>query len=88
MIADLPKYEKHRYCSQICGVHSAGPRAPNLAARRAERPPYEELKAELAATNFCAVARACGVSDIAVRKWLRFHKRERERERSRGGGAD
>jgi ribosomal protein S27AE len=24
----LPKYKSHRYCSQRCGVHSKGPRAP------------------------------------------------------------
>jgi transposase-like protein len=41
--------------------------------------------AELAATNYCAVARRYGVSDIAVRKWVRWYEADGER-RGEGGG--
>jgi transposase-like protein len=34
--------------------------------------------------SYCAVGRKYGVSDNAVRKWLRWYERERERK----GGAD
>jgi transposase-like protein len=33
--------------------------------------------------SISAVGRKYGVSDNAVRKWLRWHERERERERER-----
>ncbi|HEX5594259.1 MAG TPA: hypothetical protein VFX35_13045 [Solirubrobacterales bacterium] len=57
---------------------------PQPQRRKAERPPYEKLLAEIEATSYCAVGRKYGVSDNAVRKWVKFYERERERE---GGGA-
>lgn len=80
------KYSRHRYCSQACGCRwdrssLRGRPAPNL--RKVERPPYERLLAEIEATSYLAVGRKYGVSDNAVRKWVRFY--ERERERVRGG---
>ena len=42
-----------------------------------ERPPYEQLVAEVAATSWSAVGRRYGVSDNAVRKWVRMYERER-----------
>ncbi len=56
-------------------------RAPKVGARpgarRVERPPYEQLVAEVAATSWSAVGRKYGVSDNAVRKWVRAYERER-----------
>lgn len=76
------KYRTHRYCSPSCGhrwdrAHIRG--KPVLACRRVTRPPYEQLLAEIEATSYCAVGRKYGVSDNAVRKWVRFYERERER---------
>jgi transposase-like protein len=48
--------------------------------RRVERPPYEQLIAELQASSFLAVGRKYGVSDNAIRKWLRAYERERADE--------
>jgi transposase-like protein len=48
--------------------------------RRVKRPPYEQLLAEIEATSYCAVGRKYGVSDNAVRKWVKFYERERERQ--------
>ena len=45
------------------------------------RPPYEQLLAEIETTSYVAVGRKYGVSDNAVRKWVRFYERERERVR-------
>jgi hypothetical protein len=69
-----------RHCSQSCGQRSDAARAAQTANRRVERPPYEQLLAEIAATSWCAVGRKYGVSDNAVRKWVRAYERERARE--------
>ena len=45
-----------------------------------ERPPYEQLLEEIEATSYVAVGRKYGVSDNAVRKWVRFYERQMERE--------
>ena len=66
-----------RHCSQSCGQRSAAARSAQLARRRVERPPYEQLVAEVAATNWSAVGRKYGVSDNAVRKWVRAYELER-----------
>lgn len=69
--AFIPKYAAHRYCSRDCGVHSKGPRDPKPETRKVERPSYEQLQADVATMSFVAVGRKYGVSDNAVRKWLR-----------------
>jgi transposase-like protein len=73
-----PKYPRHRYCSRACGMRA--PRSnrgvPNLALRRVERPPYDALVREIAETSYLAVGRRFGVSDNAVRKWVRQYERE------------
>jgi hypothetical protein len=76
----VPKYARHRYCSHPCGIHSKGPREPRPERRKVERPPYERLMAEIAETSVLAVARNYGVSDNAVRKWIRWYEYQRERE--------
>lgn len=53
--------------------------------RRAERPPYAQLMAEIEATSYCAVGRKYGVSDNAVRKWVRHYKREQMGRAVRAG---
>lgn len=72
-----PTTPTHRYCSRACGIHSPGPRDPQPERRKVERPPYDELMAELAASNYSAVGRRYGVSDNAVRKWVRWYEQER-----------
>jgi hypothetical protein len=77
------KYRDHHYCSRSCGSRwnrSKLRGRPVPAYRRVERPPYEQLLAEIEATSYCAVGRKYGVSDNAVRKWVRFYERERERQ--------
>ena len=74
-----PKYGKQRFCSRPCGVRHNAP-----ALHRVESPPYENLMAEIAATSFCAVGRKYGVSDNAIRKWVRAYERARAHEGERG----
>ncbi len=76
----IPKYPTHRYCSPACGVHSRGPRTSRPERRKVVRPPYEQLMAEIAETSVLAVGRKYGVSDTAVRKWIRWYEYQREME--------
>jgi ribosomal protein S27AE len=80
------KHSNQRYCSRTCGTRwdrSAARGIPKPETRKVERPPYEELMEELGATSYVAVGRKYGVSDNAVRKWVRFYERERERTSER-----
>ena len=52
------------------------PQAARLAARKVERPPYEQLVREIEASSYVAVGRRYGVSDNAIRKWIRAYERE------------
>jgi hypothetical protein len=72
-----PRYKRHRYCSRACGLRWDRTGKPLPGARRVERPPYEQLVAEVAATSWSAVGRKYGVSDNAVRKWVRAYERPR-----------
>ena len=72
-----PRVAKQRYCSKECGNRSPGPRDPQPERRKVDRPPYDQLMAELAASNYSAVGRRYGVSDNAVRKWVRWYERQR-----------
>jgi hypothetical protein len=72
----IPKYPTHRYCSQECGVHSKGSREPKPDIRKVPRPSYEQLVSDLKSMSFLAVGRKYGVSDNAVRKWLRWYEEE------------
>ena len=77
----MPRADKQRYCSSYCGTrHSIRRRRPKPARRKVERPAYEQLRAELESMSFVAVGRKYGVSDNAVRKWIRGYEYEREME--------
>jgi hypothetical protein len=77
-----PKYSQQRFCSISCArrKHDYEPK-PEI--RRVERPPYEQLMRELEETNYSAVGRKYGVSDNAVRKWVRWYERERQQAAKR-----
>ncbi len=69
-----PKYARQRFCCQACGVHSKGSHAPRPETRKVERPPYSLLVEETRPLGFSAVGRKYGVSDNAVRKWMRWYE--------------
>jgi hypothetical protein len=71
-----PSGSKQRHCSQRCGGLSDASREAQVASRLVERPPYEQLVAEIAEMGWQAVGRKYGVSDNAVRKWVRWYERE------------
>ena len=58
-----------------------------MSARKVERPPYEQLIAETAEVGFSAVGRKYGVSDNAVRKWIRWYETRRELDKEMGEAA-
>jgi hypothetical protein len=75
----VPNDARQRYCSRYCGVRWDRRGRPLLGSRRAERPPYEQLVAEIEAGGYCAVGRKYGVSDNAIRKWVLAYERENAR---------
>ncbi|HEX5763694.1 MAG TPA: hypothetical protein VFY04_11315 [Solirubrobacterales bacterium] len=90
----VPRYAQQRYCSRSCGVRwdrtdfrdgRRGQRGiPKPAERRVDRPPYQQLMEDIEATSYLAVGRRYGVSDNAVRKWVRFYERQIEWEAAEG----
>jgi len=77
------KYRTHRYCSRACGVRwdrTSLRGKPHPTQRKVKRPPYQQLLDEIEAMGFVGVGCKYGVSDNAVRKWVRFYERQRERE--------
>jgi hypothetical protein len=72
----LPKYRAQRYCSSECGSRwdRRGLGRPSL--RRVERPPHDQLLREVNRLGYLAVGRKYGVSDNAIRKWLRQYEAE------------
>jgi len=79
-----PNSTSQRYCSTKCGVRWDRRGRPRPGARRVERPPYEQLMGEIESSGYLAVGRKYGVSDNAIRKWVRAYERERDRS---GGDA-
>jgi hypothetical protein len=73
-----PKYKSQRYCSRECGTRWKRAGIPRPEARRVDRPPYPQLLREVRAIGFSATGRRYGVSDNAIRKWLRAYAREME----------
>jgi len=66
-----PTSKSQRHCGRYCGTrHLLG------RNRRAERPPFAQLLQEIEETNFLAVGRKYGVSDNAIRKWVRAYEAE------------
>jgi hypothetical protein len=71
-----PTHLHHRYCSLSCGGGGDVRNEPRPALRKVARPPYPQLVDEVRALGYCAVGRKYGVSDTAIRKWLRQYERE------------
>ncbi len=88
------KYRTHRYCCRECGIRWSRKEAavegrgqfgrPTPLRRKVERPPYDQLLREIEETSYLAVGRKYGVSDNAIRKWVRWYEREAERRRLEG----
>jgi len=78
----IPRNIRHRYCSQKCWgrINAQTLRGvPLPGTRKVERPTYEQLMADVSSMSFLAVGRKYGVSDNAIRKWIRWYEYEQER---------
>lgn len=75
-----PGYGGQRYCSARCWHRSDEARAARADERRwkVARPTREQLLADLRAAGWTAVGAKYGVSDNAVRKWLRRYAADEE----------
>jgi hypothetical protein len=69
-----PSSGGQRYCSMSCGGRGEASRRAQVAQRRVERPPYEQLVAEIETLGYEAVGRRYGVSGNAIRKWRRAYE--------------
>jgi hypothetical protein len=70
-------HRAQRWCSSRCAQLGEAGKMGHLKLRRVERPPYEQILAEVGALGWSAVGRKYGVSDNAIRKWVRAYERER-----------
>ena len=66
-----PKRPEQRYCSRRCARSKPRPRGPRPDLRKTARPSRAVLLAEVNHSGYAAVGRRYGVSDNAIRKWLR-----------------
>jgi bifunctional UDP-N-acetylglucosamine pyrophosphorylase / glucosamine-1-phosphate N-acetyltransferase len=71
-----PAYASQRYCSRYCGIRRRGDGRPRPERRKVERPPDTHLLREVDALGYTGTGRRYGVSDNAIRKWLRQYERE------------
>lgn len=62
-----------KYCSRSCYLLVIG-RFPKLNLRKVKRPTYKRLLREVAALGFSATGRKYGVSDQAIRKWIKTYE--------------
>lgn len=77
-----PRSQGQHHCSRRCsGKRRADRRrgVPQPQVRKVERPPYDQLTREIAESGYLAVGRRYGVSDNAIRKWVKQYEREQER---------
>ena len=74
-----PRDGRQRYCSRECGMRWNRSGVPRPGARKVDRPPYTQLLREVRAIGYSATGRRYGVTDNAVRKWIRQYEREAER---------
>ena len=72
-----PASRAQRYCSRYCGSRWDRSGVPRPGARKAPRPSHAELLLEVEGHGYLGAGRRYGVSDSAIRKWLRQYERER-----------
>lgn len=79
-----PSYDSQRYCSRYCGSRYARDGQPKPDQRKVVRPPHERLLIEITVFGYRGTGRRYGVSDNAVRKWLRRYEHDQTEATQRG----
>jgi hypothetical protein len=69
-----PRSKAQKYCGTACWSASDAARVDRPSRRKIARPSYEQLLADLRVLSWVAVGRKYGVSDNAVRKWVRRYE--------------
>lgn len=62
-----------KYCSINCYRKNKKPKL-FFDKRKVERPAYETLKKEISQSSYLAVSKKYGVSDTAIRKWIKIYE--------------
>jgi hypothetical protein len=78
-----PTGNTHRYCSQGCWGVVAAAKYKGLShpeTRKVDRPSHEQLMDDVRHMSMVAIGRKYGVSDNAVRKWIRWYEQARDVE--------
>lgn len=65
---------KRKYCSLEC-YRKSGKRKLLFHKRKVERPDFKVLMEELKQLNYTAVSKKYGVSDNAIRKWIKIYQK-------------
>lgn len=72
------KNKERKYTCKCGGDMSRGAKlcakCSDIKQQKVNRPPYEQLIKEIEDTSYCAVGRKYGVSDTAIRKWIKKYK--------------
>lgn len=73
-----PASNRQRYCGRECGQRRNGSTAgvSRPQTRKVVRPPADELLRQVADLGWAGTGRLHGVSDNAVRKWMRAYERD------------
>ena len=79
-VSFAPRSPSQRFCSIACGAGGERRSVPHPERRKVERPPYEQVLADVELLGWEGTGRKYDVSGNAVRKWVRWYERERERE--------
>lgn len=79
------RYPTHRYCSQFCGRRASIKHkgAAHPERRKVARPSLDQLSLDIEELGYVGTGRKYGVSDNAVRKWVRWYDHRRESRRDR-----
>ena len=73
-----PRDGRQPYCSRECGTRWDRSGVARPKARKVDRPPLSQLLREVNAIGYLATGRRYGLTDNAIRKWLKQYEREAE----------
>ncbi len=72
----LDIYPSKKFCSQRCSNKHRGRNTYEIGAgRKVERPPIEVLKNEIAELGYLQTGKKYGVTDNAIRKWVKTYEK-------------
>ena len=72
----VPGRARQRYCSRECATRWDRSGLTRPGTRKVDRPPRSQLLREIHALGYAGTGRRYGVSDNAIRKWVKAYERE------------